>query len=66
MQIFLQRSLNQILLFLPGVYLEISIIVLKKGQFPCVVKHADVVTVHKKKEKNKNNKLYPPQYFKSL
>ena len=52
MQIFLQRSLGQILISLPNIYLEISIIVLKKDEFPCEFKHADVVPVHKKNEKN--------------
>ena len=38
------------LIVLPIVYLEISIC-LEKGQFPCVLKHAHVVPVQKKRYK---------------
>ena len=51
MQKVLQRSLGQILISLPNIYLESSIIVLKKDEFPCAFKHDDVVPVHKKNEK---------------
>ena len=31
---------------------------LEKGEFPCVLKHADIVPVHKRKEKKNSNANY--------
>ena len=52
-----KRLLSQMLKFLPIIYLEILNFCLKKGEFPCVPKNADVVHVHEKKETT-NKKIY--------
>ena len=44
------------LISLPILYLETYF--LEKGEFPCVLKHADIVPVHKRKEKKNSNANY--------
>ena len=54
------------LTFLEISYVKTSITVLKKGEFPCVLKHPDAIPVHKKEIKSDKANYRPVSMVPNL
>ena len=63
---FLQRSLSQMLISLSNVYLEISIVVLKKVNFPVCLNMLTLYLCIKKEKENSKANYKPVSIFSNL